>query len=276
MSKWNVNFMAALWQQLTASSMSSGTVKLAMLNDTYTPSDAHDFYDDISANVVGTPVTLTGKTFTNGVFNATCPDYDGAELDGEDIGYMYVYIDTGTPSTSRLCYLFDSSGTPQLPFTGLGADQPVTIPAIPLCDVSGSEDNIYPLFAQALFEQPSDSDVEAGTLKVVGINNTYTFDAADDFLDDVASGQRTGTAQTIGSKTYTAGMLGGAGVTFPATPGLTSCFGFLYYLDTGSEATSRVVGVKRNVQALPGGGLTTTAEQPLSHASGIFQLGAEI
>lgn len=39
--------------------------------------------------------------------------------------------------------------------------------------------------------------------------------------------------------------------------------------------TSRLVGIKRNVQALPGGGLTTTVDRTLSHASGIFQLGAE-
>lgn len=272
MSKWNPNFLAALWQQSANSSLSAGTVKLAALDAAYTPSDAHEFLSDVSASVLGTAVTLTSKTFTNGVFNAQSPDYEGADLDGESVGFFQIYIDTGSAATSRLVYLFNGNEA-QLPFTGEGVDQPIVLPNMPLCDVSGSEDNVYPLFAQALFEQPANSNVSSGTLKVIGIDGDYTFDAADDFLNDVPSGQRTGTAQTIGSKTYTAGLLGGADVTF--TGGLTDCRGFLYYLDTGDETTSRVVGVKRDVQALPGGGLTTAADQPLHHTNGIFRLGAE-
>jgi hypothetical protein len=272
MSKWNPNFLAALWQQSANSSMSSGTVKLAMLADSYTPSDAHDFFDDVSASVIGTPVTLTSKTFTNGVFNAVVPNYDGDELDTEDVGFMQIFIDTGTPSTSRLVYLFDGDEA-QLPFTGLGADQPVTLPDLPLCDADTSGDSLYPLFAQALFEQPSNSSVSAGTLKLVGFDASFSFNVAHDFFADIAGGDLTGTAQTLGSKSYTAGVLDAADPTFPG--GVTDLRGFLAYLDTGSSATSRLVGVKRNVQALPGGGLTTAEDLPVALGAGLFALGAE-
>lgn len=273
MSKWNPNFTAALWQQLSNSSLSSGTVKLAMLADSYTPSDAHDFYDDVSASVIGTPVTLTDKDFTDGVFTATCPDYDGAELDGEDVGFMQVFIQTGGANTEwRLVYLFDSAEA-QLPFTGLGADQPVTLPNMPLCDADTSGDSIYPLFAQALLEQPANSDVEAGTLVLVGFDASFAFNVAHEFLDDVSGADLTGTPQTLTSKTYTSGVLDAADPTFPG--GVTDLRGFLAYLSTGTPATSRLVGVKRNVQALPGGGFTTTEDLPVAIGAGLFSLGAE-
>lgn len=271
MSKWNPNFLAALWQQSSNSSLSSGTVKVAFLQSSYTPSDAHDFLDDVSASVIGTPVTLTGKDFTNGVFTATVPNYDGDELDGETVGFAQIFIDTGTPSTSRLVYLFDGEEA-QLPFTGLGAPQPFTMPELALCDADSSGDSIYPLFAQALLEQPANSNVSSGTLMFVGIDGSWTWDAADDFLDDVSS-DITGTAQTLGSKTYTAGVLDAANPTLPG--GVTDCRGFLVYISTGTPSTSRLVGVKRNVQALPGGGLTTTENLLVELGDGLFRLGAE-
>ena len=45
--------------------LSADTIKVALVDTgTYTYSAAHDMYDDVSAGVVGTPVTLGTKTTT--------------------------------------------------------------------------------------------------------------------------------------------------------------------------------------------------------------------
>jgi hypothetical protein len=102
------NYLEAVIQGSTNSSL-TGTVKAAIV-DTGVESfnTADDMYDDISSGVVGTPATLASKTYTDGVFDAadiTGYAYGGgAAPTGEAI---VIYIDTGTPSTSRLVAWID-------------------------------------------------------------------------------------------------------------------------------------------------------------------------
>ncbi len=284
MSKWYPLFLQATLELAANSDVEAGTVKYALLTSSYVYSDAHDFYDDVVANVVGTPVTLSAKTFTAGTFNATVPDYSGTGLAGAVAAKAVIFLDTGTPATSRLLYFIDDS--PQFPFTflelnpgaptGNAANEPIVLSGLPLAISSGSGNDIwYPLFLQALFERPANSAL-SGTLKVVGLKSTYTYSAAHDFLDDIPAPARTGTPQTIGSKTYVNGVLDGADVTFPASPGLAGMVAAAVYLDTGVEATSMLVALKRNIQGLPVGGLTTTIAQPYnwSAVDGVMKLGA--
>lgn len=99
--------------------LSSGTVKVALIDTgTYTYSAAHEFFSSVSG-VVGTPQTLNTKTFTNGVFDAadvTFPAVTGATAEA-----LIVYIDTGVAGTSRLI-LFQDTGVTGLPVTPNGGD----------------------------------------------------------------------------------------------------------------------------------------------------------
>lgn len=129
---------------------------------------------------------------------------------------------------------------------------------------------LYPIWKEALLQAGSGSSL-GGTLKAVLLDLAdYTYSAAHDFYDDASAGA-VGTPQTIGSKTYTAGVLDGADVTFTALTG-DPCEAILIFLDTGTPSTSRLVAfLDTGVTGLPvtpnGGDVTISW-----NASGIFAL----
>jgi len=99
--------------------ISDDTIKVALVDTgTYTYSTAHDFYDDVSG-VLGTPVALSSKTVTSGVFDAADCTFSTPTA-GTTIEALIIYKDTGTASTSNLIAYIDT-GT-GLPFTSNGAD----------------------------------------------------------------------------------------------------------------------------------------------------------
>ncbi len=111
-------------QSTSGTNMSSGTVKAALVDtNDYTYSTAHDFFDDVSSAVVGTPVEITSKTFTDGVFDGA--DVTLTSVSGDQSEGLVIYIDTGTPSTSRLIAYLDTSIT-GLPVTPNGGDITIT------------------------------------------------------------------------------------------------------------------------------------------------------
>ena len=83
---------------------------------------AHDYYDDISAAVVGgalsTNPALGTKTTTAGVFDAA--DTTWTALTGDQCEYIWIYKDTGTAATSPLICGMDTfaSGMPITPNGG--------------------------------------------------------------------------------------------------------------------------------------------------------------
>ncbi|TXH58748.1 MAG: hypothetical protein E6Q97_01370 [Desulfurellales bacterium] len=84
-------------------------------------------------------------------------------------------------------------------------------------------------------------DLTSLTLKAVLIDTAdYTFSAAHDFLDDVPSGARVGTPQTLASKTVTDGVFDAADITFTSVTG-DQCEAIIIYEDSGSEATSDLI-----------------------------------
>lgn len=129
---------------------------------------------------------------------------------------------------------------------------------------------LYPKWKEAIIQATSGSSL-AGTLKAVLIDTAdYTYSAAHDFYDDASAGA-VGTPGTIGTKTYTNGVLDGADVTFTAVTG-DPCEAIILYLDTGTPSTSRLVAyIDTGVTGLPvtpnGGDITITW-----NASGIFAL----
>ena len=125
------NALYPLWKQelmkfTTNNNLSAGTVKVALVDVTpggYTYSAAHQFYSSVSANVVGTPQTLTTKTFVNGVFDAD--DSVFTAVTGNTVEALVLYIDTGTAGTSPLVAYIDTSVT-GLPVTPNGGNVNVT------------------------------------------------------------------------------------------------------------------------------------------------------
>ena len=99
--------------------MSTGTVKVALVDTgTYTYSAAHQYYSSVSG-VVGTPQTLGTKTFVNGLFDAA--DVTFPAVTGNSAEALIIYIDTGTAGTSQLVAYIDT-GVTNLPVTPNGGD----------------------------------------------------------------------------------------------------------------------------------------------------------
>jgi hypothetical protein len=111
--------------------LASGSVKgvLVDLAD-YTYSGAHEFLSDVPlAGRVAISPAFTGKTFVNGLFDAN--DLTDAlstsftAVSGDPCEALIVFIDTGTPATSRLVAFFDT-GVTGLPVTPNGGSVEVT------------------------------------------------------------------------------------------------------------------------------------------------------
>ena len=100
--------------------LDTDTIKLALVSSAYTPDqDAHDFWDDVSANEVAASgtysaggVTLTtsvtqDNTDNEGVFDATDVSFTSATITAR---YGVVYKSTGVAGTSPLICLIDFGG----------------------------------------------------------------------------------------------------------------------------------------------------------------------
>lgn len=106
--------------QATPGSSLAGTLK-AVLVDTgvYTYSAAHEFYSSISGTA-GTPQTIGAKTYVGGLLDGSDLTF-AAVAAGNSLEAIVIFLDTGTPSTSRLFAFFDS-GVTGLPVTPDGGD----------------------------------------------------------------------------------------------------------------------------------------------------------
>lgn len=128
---------------------------------------------------------------------------------------------------------------------------------------------IYPKYKEALLQHAANSSL-TGTVKVALVDTgVYTYSAAHEFLTSLTG--VVGTAQIVGSKTFTDGVFDGADVTYTAVTG-NSAEALVFYIDTGTAATSRLVAfIDTGFSGLPvtpnGGDITLSF-----NASGIFAL----
>lgn len=101
--------------------LDTGSVKAVLIDlADYTYSAAHDFLDDVPSGArVGTPVALSGKTITNGVFDAD--NVTLSAVTGDQVEAVLLFIDTGDEATSRLVAYLDT-GVTGLPYTPSGAN----------------------------------------------------------------------------------------------------------------------------------------------------------
>lgn len=99
----------------------SDTIKAVTIDAAdYTYNAAHDFLNDVPSGArVGTPGTLSGKSITAGVFDAS--DTTVTSVGGSDpVENVLLFKDTGVESTSPLICLIDtfSGGSPLTPDGG--------------------------------------------------------------------------------------------------------------------------------------------------------------
>lgn len=132
---------------------------------------------------------------------------------------------------------------------------------------------VYPKYKEALLTGSSDISLTTGTVKVIGIDTAdYTYSAAHDFLDDVAAAARVGTATLTSGKAVTSGVFDADDVTMSTVSG-DQFEALIIYIDTGVEATSRLVAYIDSGTGLPftpsGGNITITWD---SGANKIFAL----
>jgi hypothetical protein len=130
---------------------------------------------------------------------------------------------------------------------------------------------VYPKWKEAVIQASSNSSL-AGNVKVVAVDLAdYTYSAAHDFLDDVPSGARIATSANLGSKTFVNGVFDAADTSF-TTPSGDPFEAYIIYIDTGVEATSRLVAFLDTVTGLP---VTPDGVSDIDlrwPAGGIFQL----
>lgn len=95
------------------------TIKLALVTSSYTPNqDTHNFFDDITNEVVGAGYTADGATIANPANTQDDTDNEGV-FDGDDVTWTsstitaaggILYKSTGTDSTSPLIAFLDFGG----------------------------------------------------------------------------------------------------------------------------------------------------------------------
>jgi hypothetical protein len=80
-------------------------IRVALMKSTYTYDAAHDFMDDVTAHENGRSAALTGKTFTNGLFDADNTAIVAAAAD--PVNAIIVFIHTGDNATARILAYID-------------------------------------------------------------------------------------------------------------------------------------------------------------------------
>lgn len=119
-----MNAVYPLWKQElekgSANTALTGVVKVALIDTgLYVYSATHQFYSSLTG-VTGTPQTLTGKTYVNGVLNALDVTFPAVPA-GPACEALVLYIDTGNPATSPLVS-YQDTGIGNMPVTPNGGD----------------------------------------------------------------------------------------------------------------------------------------------------------
>lgn len=129
---------------------------------------------------------------------------------------------------------------------------------------------IYDKYKEIVLSTQTNTSLSTGTVKVALVDaGTYTFSQSHQFLSSLSG--VIGTAQTLGTKTFTNGVFDAADVTFTAVSG-ASVEALVIYVDTGVAGTSPLVAYLdtgfTGLPVTPSGGDITIAW----NASGIFKL----
>lgn len=134
-SFYNAFLNGILGSHATRVDLDADTIKMALCDnagaDGAPDAATDDFWDDQSANLIGTAYTLAAKTIGTiavGVFdNTTDPAPAFTAVSGATVESLNFYKDTGVESTSNLICWFDTATG--LPLTPNGGDVNVTFSA---------------------------------------------------------------------------------------------------------------------------------------------------
>jgi hypothetical protein len=94
-----------------AINLGTATIKVALVTSAYTYSSAHQFYSSVNSFVVGTPVAISGQTVSGGGILTVSGPVTFTAVSGSATSALVVFVDTGTPSTSRLIEFIDGVAT---------------------------------------------------------------------------------------------------------------------------------------------------------------------
>lgn len=84
------------------------TIKVMLVKNTYPQNLSTDeFLDDVEAYRLNTDQTLSGKSITNGIFDAADPTWTAVTA-GDTSEGVVIYKDTGSAATSPLLIYIDS------------------------------------------------------------------------------------------------------------------------------------------------------------------------
>src|SRR5262245_63817952 len=107
----NALYDAFVNNQFSATAIDMDTdsqIKAALVSTGYTFSAAHDFWDDVNANVIGTPQALAGKSWSGRAFDANDVTFT-AVAGGSTVKAIVIFKDTGTASSSNLIAYIDTA-----------------------------------------------------------------------------------------------------------------------------------------------------------------------
>lgn len=127
---------------------------------------------------------------------------------------------------------------------------------------------VYPKGKEALL---GSLDLTSADVRVLVVDlDLYTYNAAHDFLDDVAGGAQIDASGSMTGKSVTGGVFDAADTPITAVPSATNC-GLIIYEHTGTASTSRLIhyiDTGTNITFNPNGGDVNVQW----HASGIFAI----
>lgn len=103
-----------------AIAVDTDTIKAALLSSAYTPDLVnHEWWSDVSADLLGTAQALASKTYAQGVLDAADVTF-AAVASGATAKFVVLYKDTGVAGTSPLLALIDT--LTGFPFATNGGD----------------------------------------------------------------------------------------------------------------------------------------------------------
>jgi len=238
----NTSYPLGMQAALSAGvNLPSATVKAYLIANSYTY-DGTDQYVADWGTTIGTAQTLASKSITNGIFDADDVDF-GAIASGT-IKAVGIAIDTGNTSTSPVLFYFDTgSGLPlvanggnvNIPWNN-GADKIVHLDA-----------PFYPKGAEKVWSAAI--NMATDDIRAILVPSSYVYDAAHDFLDDIAS--IVGSAVALSSKSVTNGVFDAADADFGTIASGSTIGSVVIYKHTGTPSTSPLLMRFTDVVGLP-------------------------
>ena len=132
---------------------------------------------------------------------------------------------------------------------------------------------LYPEGAEAITKGLV--DLSSDSLRIALLNSTYTYSATDDFLDDIAGGERVALAGSdLTSVVCSNGNVDAADYTFSTVATGSTITSFVLYVHNASEAAARLIMFQdkdssdASISLATNGGSITVA----FNASGIFTI----